>query len=255
MTNLKILFYDLETAPLLAHIWRPSDDYVTSDRLLHDSWIICWSAKWAHETKKVHVGMVTPQEAIDQDDSRIVGELSDLLREADIIVAHNGDRFDLPMFNGRLLMLGLEPLGPVQTIDTLKLARSNFRLAYNKLDYLAEQLGLGNKLKTGFDLWRDCYHGDQKALNKMSKYNVRDVILLEQVFNKLKPYVKGLKRLVEPDYDQQEACPFCGSSNVTRRGFARTQSATYQQYQCGDCRRYSRSRTAAEQPKFAIVPL
>lgn len=255
MTNLKILFFDIETAPLLAYIWRPSDDYVTSERLLHDTWVICWSAKWAHEPKKVHVGVVTPQEARDQDDTRIIAELADLIREADIIVAHNGDRFDLPMFNGRLLMLGLEPIGPVQTIDTLKLARSNFRLAYNKLDYLAEQLGLGNKLKTNFQLWKDCYHGDEKALAKMSKYNVKDAILLEQVFNKLKPYVKGLKRLVEPEYDKEESCPFCSSLDMNRRGFARTQSATYQKFQCGSCKRYSRSRTSTDQPKFAMVPL
>lgn len=254
MTNkLKILFFDLETAPLLAYIWRPSDDYVTSERLVRDSWIICWSAKWAHE-KKVHVGVVTPAEAISQDDARIVRDLADMIREADIIVAHNGDRFDIPMFNSRLLLLGEEPLGPVQTIDTLKIARANFRLAYNKLDYLAQILGIGQKLKTGFDLWQKCYHGDQKALNDMSKYNIKDVILLEEVFNRLKPYAKSLKRLMEPDVPDQFACPMCGSQNLTKRGYARTQSCTYTKYQCGNCKRYSRSRSA-EQPKFSVVPI
>jgi len=255
MTNLKILFYDIETSPLLAHIWRPSDDYVTSDRLVRDSWIICWSAKWAHEKNKVHVGVVTPQEAIDQDDGRIVKQLADMIREADIIVAHNGDRFDLPMFNSRLLVLGEEPLGPVQTIDTLKLAKANFRLAYNKLDYLAEILGIGRKLKTDFALWKAAYHGDTKALVQMSKYNIKDVVLLEEVFNKLKPYVKGLKRLVDATHDDEFACPSCGKNALMKRGFARTQSATYQRYQCTACTRYSRSRTSIAQPKFAVVPL
>jgi len=251
--NLRVLFYDLETSPLLAYIWRPADDYVTMDRLIHDSWLICWSAKWAHETK-IHTGLVTTQEAIDQDDSRIVQELAEMIRSADIIVAHNGDRFDLPRFNARLLLLGQEPLGPVQTIDTLTLARKNFALAYNKLDYLAEILGFGNKLKTDFALWRNAYHGDPKALKQMSRYNVKDVVLLEKVFNKLKPYVKGLKRLMEPDYYNEFACPFCGSDDLVKRGLVRSQSSTFQRYQCGGCDKYSRSRVA-EKPKFSVVPL
>jgi predicted RNA-binding Zn-ribbon protein involved in translation (DUF1610 family) len=253
MTNLRILYFDLETAPLLAYIWNPTDDYVTHDRLIHDSWILTWSAKWAHETK-VLTGCVTPTEAIDQDDSRILNDLANLIRSADIVVAHNGDRFDIPVLNGRLIQLGLEPIGPVRSIDTLKLARRTFKIAYKNLDYLGEILGLGRKLKTGFDLWKRAYHGDPKALKAMSKYNVQDVVLLEKVFHAMKPYVSGLGRLVEPDYDGQFACPTCGSEDLTRRGYHRTSTGTYQRYGCNSCGRYSKDRTANKN-RLTVTPL
>lgn len=251
--KLKILLYDLETAPLLAHIWHPTDDYVTHERLIHDSFLLTWSAKW-HGDKTIISGTLTGDEAQAQDDSRIVAELAELIREADFLVAHNADRFDVPMFNNRLLVLGQEPMGPKRTIDTLKLAKKSLRLAYNKLDYLGEILGLGNKLKTDFELWKSCYHGDEKALARMLKYNRQDVALLEAVFDKLLPYVKGLPRLVEASGIGQLACPSCGSDHLVRRGKCRTNVSTFQQYQCGDCGRYCRSRTA-DKARFQVAPL
>lgn len=252
-TELKVLFYDLETAPLLAHIWSPWDNFVTMDRLIHDSFVLTWSAKWWGQ-KKVLKGVLTPYEAIDQDDTRIVEELADLIREADIIVAHNGDKFDLPKFNARLLRHNLEPLGPTQTIDTLKLSKKNLGIAFNKLDYLGEYLGLGRKIKTDFQLWLDCYHGDAAALSTMSKYNVQDVRLLEAIFNRLLPYVKGLTRLMEPGSNGDTACPFCGKYNFVRRGYYRTQASTFVKLHCTHCKKYSRERTAIPQ-KFGVHPL
>jgi hypothetical protein len=252
---LKVLIYDLETAPLLAHIWHPGDQWIPHDRLIHDSFLLCWSAKW-RGSKKVLTGTLTGQEAQHQDDTRIVGELGELVREADFLVAHNGDRFDIPMFNNRLLKLGLEPMGPKRTIDTCKLAKKSFRLAYNKLDYLGEYLGLGRKLPTDFALWRDCYHGDDKALARMSRYNQQDVVLLEAVFEKMLPYVKSLPRLVEATDVLQSGCPTCGSMKLQRRGTVTTNASTFWRWQCQEpgCGRYSRTRTGAH-VKLALVPL
>lgn len=251
--RLKILIYDLETAPLLAHIWHPTDDYVTHDRLIHDSFLLTWSAKW-HGEKQIYAGVLTGAEAKAQKDKRIVKDLAKLIREADFLVAHNVDRFDLPMFNNRLLALGLEPMGPKRTIDTLKLAKRNLRLAYNKLDYLGEVLGLGRKLKTDFDLWKNCYHGDEKALARMARYNRRDVVLLEQVFDRMLPYVSNLPRLVEPNDNNEMSCPTCGSSDLQRRGFARTNVSDFRRFHCQKCGRYSRSRFA-EKRRLGVAPL
>lgn len=239
---LRILFFDLETAPLLAHVWSAYADYVGHEQMLHDSFLLTWSAKWGDQ-KRIISARLTTREAQDQDDTRIVAELADLIREADIIIAHNVDRFDLPMFNNRLLLLGLEPLGPVQTIDTLKLAKSSFRLAYNKLDYLAYKLGLGKKIKTDFNLWRQAYLGSETALAKMERYNRRDVQLLEQVFEKLKPYVKKLPRMVD---GSGVICPVCGSDHYQKRGtrYHRTNAFNYQRFQCQNCGRYFRLKKA-----------
>ena len=162
---------------------------------------------------------------------------------------------DVPMLNNRVLQLDLDPLGPVRTIDTLKLSKKSFRLAYNKLDYLGHYLGLGNKIKTDFDLWLRCYHGDQDALMEMSAYNVEDVLLLERVFDRIKPHVKGLPRLFDAGWDGQLGCPHCGSLDLLVRGYHRTNISTFPKFQCKGCRRYHRGRSSILQPKFKVSPL
>lgn len=249
---LRILFYDIETAPGQAFVWSAKTRYVPHTMMIHPPFMLCWAAKWAGN-RTIISSYSTPKEVLDKDDKRIVEELADLLREADIIVAHNGDRFDLPMLNNRILVHDLEPLGPIQTIDTLKLARRDMRLMYNKLDHIAQELQLGNKISTSFDLWRDVYYGDEKAMAKMLRYNKKDVTLLEQVFNKMKPHVKRLTRLIE---GAGEFCPHCGAgaSLLIRRGFYRTQASTFVKYQCANCKRYHRARKS-EPRKSTVHPL
>lgn len=257
--KLKVLFFDIETAPLLAHIWHPAQGWVTNEQMLHDSFLLCWAAKW-DDSDKVISARLSSAEAKAQDDGRIVALLADLIREADVIVAHNGDKFDLPRVNQRLLLLGLEPLGPKTTIDTLKLARKNFALAHNKLDYLASELGFGNKIKTDFSLWRSAYLGDVAALKEMQAYNVHDVVLLQQVFERMTPYVQHLTRLYEADYDGQMICLYCGNEgieNFQKRGKYRTQASTFQRVQCKNptCLKYGRWRVSDKRSRAKIYPL
>jgi uncharacterized protein YprB with RNaseH-like and TPR domain len=219
--------------------------------LLHESFLFCWAAKWGDE-KRVRTGKLTPDEVDNQDDSRIAGDLADLVRDADIVVAHNADRFDVPRLNTRLLLHELEPLGPVQSIDTLKLAKKSFGLTHNRLDHLARILGLGSKLKTEFELWEQVYNGDEVALQRMLRYCKHDVVLLEQVYEKMRPYVKGLGRLVDA---AGEVCPSCGSDHFQRRGYQRTNASTFTRFQCQSCSRYFRSRKAVDSKRGAFHPL
>ena len=250
----KILVFDIETAPLLAHVWSPYADYVPNGQMIHDTFMLSYAAKW-YGDPDIWSSSLTGKEARRQDDKRIVLQLADLIRKADIVIAHNVDKFDIPKVNQRLLMLGLEPLGPVRTLDTLRLAKQNFALAYNKLDWLAQSLGLGNKIKTDFDLWKEAYHGDESALFEMLQYNEHDVVLLEQVFDKMKPYVKNLPRLFTADYARQMACPFCGSDKLVKRGEYDTQANTFQKYRCSDCRKYSRADKSDSKKRLGVRPL
>jgi hypothetical protein len=250
---LKVLLYDIETSPMAAYIWHPTDQYVPMDRLIHDKYLLTWSAKWWGESK-VHSGVIDPDEARDRDDSRIVAELGELIRQADFVVAHNGDRFDVPVLNARLLQLGLDPLGNPRQIDTLKLAKKNLKVAYNKLDYLGEYLGVGRKIDTDFQLWLDCMAGVPAAIKKMAKYNRQDVLLLEKVFDALLPYVKNLPRLVEATEIGQSGCPSCGSKDLHRAGYHRTNASTFFRWQCQTCRRYCRGRKSSS-TRLALVPV
>lgn len=245
---MKILFWDVETAPRLAYVWQLRQDYINPEAVINDTFMLSWSAKW-YGHKTVHSQVLTKEEALAQDDTRIVEALADMYREADIVVAHNGDRFDFPILNTRVLAAGLEPLPRIRSIDTLKIARKSFRFASNKLDYLAAALGLEGKHHTTFELWKKCYHGDTKALRQMSRYCAQDVVLLEEVFDRLRPYAERLPRMVESEH----GCPFCGSDDLHRRGYQYTNVSKFQRWQCQACERWSRSR-ASESMKPRFTP-
>ena len=251
--RLKVLFFDIETAPLLSFIWHPITNYVPNVMQDTDTFMLTWAAKW-WGSEELIADSLSRDEVIHQQDDRIVRSLADLVAEADIVVAHNGDKFDMPRLNSRLLALRQEPMGPYQTIDTLKLAKRNFNLPYYKLDYLAEFLGLGKKIKTDFDLWRDVYQGDEEAMSEMLEYNIYDVVLLEEVFLEMIPYVTRLTRLFDATKDLEVKCAFCGHTKFEQRGYYRTQASTFKKMKCMGCGKYARTRTA-EKKRLAYHPL
>lgn len=235
--RVRLLFYDVETAPMLSYHWAAKTEYVANPmNVMDDRSLLCWSAKWSDSTDQLSA-RVTKIEAVAQDDTRIVSKLADLIREADYVIAHNGNRFDFKRVNARLLLNRLPPLGNVQSIDTLSIARQSFDLPYNNLDFLARKLGFGSKLKTGFDLWRRSVMGDTKAIKEMSAYCDQDVILLEHVFHAMTPYAKTLPRLVDAAEWREELCPYCGATKRARTGVYRTKVNNYPKYRCDVCAR------------------
>jgi hypothetical protein len=160
------------------------------------------------------------------------------------------------MLKNRLLLLGLPDIGPTTVLDTLLLARRNFRLASNRLDYLGEVLGVGRKHPTGgFDLWRRCYQGDEKALAKMLRYNRQDVVLLGKVLERMLPYLQGVPRLMDGDgTDHDGGCPWCGGK-VEKNGLYRTGASTFQKVKCTVCGKESRWASALANKKLRLRPL
>jgi DNA-directed RNA polymerase subunit RPC12/RpoP len=126
------------------------------------------------------------------------------------------------------------------TIDTLKQARSTFRFNSNKLDYIANFLGIGSKLETGFGLWRDIVlHNDKKALASMIKYCKNDVVILEKVFNHLSSYVPHKTHRGVALYDDRNSCPHCGSKHINMNKHRTTASGIGKvQYVCVPCGKY-----------------
>jgi hypothetical protein len=166
------------------------------------------------------------------DDIELVTELHKVLAAADIVVAHNGDAFDIKKINARFAVHGLPPPSPFKSIDTLKIARKTFKFDSNKLDNLGRYLGCGRKLpNTGADLWRGCVNGDPKSWAMIRKYNAQDIRLLEACYERLKPWANIDLR----PYSQTQGCPTCLSSKIQRRGIAVARKRRYQRYHCQDC--------------------
>ena len=228
---MKIILWDIETAPLVVTSWGLFKPRLSHENIIEGTSLIC--AAWKEYGKnKVHTVSIDPKDP--RNDSTAVKKLRDALAEADVLVAHNGDKFDLRIFNARLAFHGYAPLPPVKTIDTLKVARKYFRFDANRLDYLGEFLGVGRKIPTTYGLWlKILFEKDRKALAQMVEYNAQDVLLLEQVYEKLRPHMTN-----HPNHrlTDGKGCPICGTTEAPqKRGFRLTRLGRSQAYQCKKC--------------------
>jgi DNA polymerase elongation subunit (family B) len=231
----KILLFDIETAPNLAYVWGKWEQDVIAFK---EHWyMISFAWKWLGE-KETYVVALPDFKTYKKDktsDEELCKKLWDLFNEADILIGHNGDSFDIKKSNARFLKWGLEPPHPYKTVDTLKIARRNFKLDSNKLDDLGDYFKLGRKVHTGgFNLWLGCLSGDVDSWALMKKYNRQDVILLEKVYYKLRGWDKSAPNL-NLIYGGIFNCPKCGSNHVNKQGFNRSKVAIYQSYHCMNC--------------------
>lgn len=242
-TGARILVLDIETAPINAFVWAAWKQNVNSQQIISDWFMLTWAAKWLFEDT-VYSGAVTPKEARQQNDKRIVASLWHLLNEADIVIAHNGVDFDIPKINTRFLKHGFLPPSPYVVIDTLKHVRKQFAITHNKLDYVNQFLNLPRKIShDGFEMWVACYKGDKEALDKMLDYNVGDVRILEDTYLRIRPWIKphpnvGLHILDET----QSRCPSCGSNHLKEDGRYHTNANVYAAIRCENCGSMSRKR-------------
>lgn len=231
----KILVFDVESAPMKAFVWKRFKENISLDQTISESYMLCWSAKWLFDAK-VMGDALTPEEAIKEDDRRIVDSLYKLIDEADIIVAYNGKSFDIPYMNQRFLIYGYKPYTPVNVVDPYETAKTVFRFSSNKMDNIATQLGLQNKIKTDFDLWKGCVNGDERCLDDMLKYNKQDVIVLEEIYLRILPWIKNHPNLSNYMGNKQ-SCVKCGSERLTliKDKHFYTPSGVYELYRCNDC--------------------
>lgn len=230
------MIYDIETSPNLAYVWgKYQQDVIKFDK---ETELLCLAWKWLGE-KETHVA---GRDKFTEDILSL--QLRNLFDEADIVIAHNGDRFDQRVGQAKMLEFGLDPPSPYKSIDTYRVAKRYFRLNSNKLDDLGEKLNLGRKVQTGgFALWLGCMNNDPKAWAKMKRYNIQDVDLLEKVYLKLRPWIQNHPGLNVID-NRLEACPKCGHDKLESRGTYVTKTNTYRRYACKKCGGWSRSRVA-----------
>ncbi|MFE6222941.1 ribonuclease H-like domain-containing protein [Streptomyces sp. NPDC057854] len=231
----RILSIDIETSPVVAHAWGLFKQTVAINQIIEHPRTICFAAKFMGE-RKVHF-----YSEFQHGPDVMFHAAHGLLSEADIVMHYNGDGFDLPRLNSEFLLAGLAPPAPYQSIDLLKVMRKNFGFPSNKLAYITGRLGLEGKIKhSGHDLWIRCLAGDPKAWSEMRRYNIRDVKLLEDLHDKVRPWIKNYPHhgLYTGDPD---CCPNCGGSDLVRQGYAHTAMGRYQRHQCRGCGTWSRS--------------
>jgi hypothetical protein len=231
----RILLLDLETAPNLGFVWGIWEQNVID---VKKSWyLLSFAAKWTNE-RKTHVRCLPDYprfKSHKEDDKHLIADLWELLNEADIVVAHNGDRFDIRKANARFVAHGLPPPSPYKSVDTLKIARKHFKFDSNRLDDLGKYLGVGRKIPhTGKHLWLGCMNGDKKSWKTMRRYNTQDVTLLERVYLKLRPWTTTHPNLTFFSRRPEE-CPVCESGAINNTGFSYTRTGKRQRATCKSC--------------------
>jgi uncharacterized protein YprB with RNaseH-like and TPR domain len=215
-------------------------------RVERDPYIMCFAYKWADEDE-THVVSQPDFKAFykkhPHDDYQVVSALRELMDEADIVVAHNGNKFDNRVATERFLFHGLTPPSPYKSVDTLLIARRYFKNNYNTLDALCTKLGIGCKSEVRHsDVWHDCVQGDMDAWNLMVEYNKNDILMLEGLYHKLRPFISNHPNLA--NFGQPDVCPKCGSAKMQYRGIQRSNVAVYRRVHCQDCGAWSRERIA-----------
>jgi hypothetical protein len=179
----RILIYDIETSPNIGWFWRAGfKQNISPEQIIKERGIICVSYKWLGEDQVYNLTWDK-----NQCDRFLIEQFVEVLNESDMIVAHNGDRFDIKWLRTRALFHRIPMLPNYKQFDTLKVAKSKLYLNSNKLDYISKFLGFEGKIKTDISLWMDIiFNNDRKALNKMLEYCDEDVRQLENVYNELK---------------------------------------------------------------------
>ena len=245
---MKILLLDIETAPNIAYVWElwSKNMSIPTGQLIDARYVLCWAAKWLGSTDIMF-------SSVEKDGEKtMLRKIHKLMDEADAIVHYNGKRFDIPALNKEFITNGFPPPAPYQQIDLLPVARSKFKFASNKLDYVAKVLGVGQKVRhKGFQLWIDCINHNPQAWKQMEQYNRGDVIILEGVYLKMLPWIKN-----HPNYglhqDEGLVCTNCGSKHYHRRGFAYTKAYSYPRYQCKACGSWFQGRKTESKERLTF---
>lgn len=235
-TSAKVLILDIETAPLRAFVWDVWNQNIGGGQIYSDWFCLTWSAKWLFE-KKVYSDRLTGTEALKQDDKRIMKSIWALINEADIVIAHNAEKFDIPRLNTRFIINKMNPPLPYLIIDTLKHIRRHFAFSHNKLDEVNRQLNLPRKQETcGFKLWERCYKGEDAALKKMLSYNITDVKILEETYLRIRSWIKPHPNMGLYILDQVSRCPSCSSPDIVKEGkYYYTSVNKYEAFRCDNC--------------------
>lgn len=239
----RILLFDLESTPsITATFGRFKQNIGLNSVISEGGWLLSIAWKFLGDNE-VHSAALSPEEAIAQDDARLVAILYELFEESDFVIAHNGNQFDIPLFKTRLIVNGFPPAKTVKSIDTLQIAKK-LKFNSNKLDGLTQQLKLVRKIEnSGMPLWLGCMSGNQESLDTMETYNKGDIDALEQVYLALRAFDMKAPNNAHYHNDDKVRCHVCGSENVNKTGHSVfTAASEFAEIQCGDCGARGRTR-------------
>ena len=243
---MKILLLDIETAPNKVYTWQVWDTNISPDKMVESSYVMCVAAKWLGEEDTFFMSVWNDSEV------GMLQMIHALLDEADVVVHYNGSKFDIPVLNKEFLKYNMAPPSPYKNLDLYQVVRRTFKFIYNKLDYVTQHLGLEGKVKhRGFQLWIDCMEGIKTAQMEMEEYNIQDILILENLYNRLIPWIQNHPN--HSTYSNELCCPKCSSKSFQSRGYTVTRLSRYRRFQCNDCGGWFKSNKPEPRAKLVMT--
>lgn len=241
MQKLKVLCLDIETFPCEVYAWGLGEQHLTLDFLKRDFSVCAWAAHWVGAPADEIMYRDNRHKRDIYNDKKLVKDLVKLMNQADVIIGQNVQNFDIRKLAARASFHKLPPFRPVKITDILTEERRVFAFTSHKLAFKTEMNEKYKKLKhekyPGFDLWLACMADKTDAWKEMERYCKNDVLATEERYMTVRGWIRT--HALGP-IDGITRCK-CGSTNLTKKGFAMTDAGKFQIYRCLDCKKWPRS--------------
>ena len=236
MSELKILFMDLENIVQPQHIFHPGQrgKFGRAAGFCSDlSYILVFGYKWLG--KPAQSIQMTKKQMKDSPftDIHFLDRAKEIMDQADVIVTWYGKGHDVPFLNSRLAKHGMFLDLNTKHIDLHSVAKRKLRLSSNRLDNVATFFGVENKMKVSTKLWPDTWAGNHDSLLAMAEYCRQDVEVLAQVYEKMLGLGLGLPNVAS--HSGRAGCSSCGSMKLYGNGTRITKTKRYKRLRCADC--------------------
>lgn len=237
----RVLFLDVETSPIISFTWGLFDQNVALNQIHKDWHLLSFSAKWSDSKEIIYYDQRNSRRI--ENDKPLLKKLWKLLDDAQVVVGQNSVSFDEKKINARFILNGMKKPSPFKSIDTLRIARKHFAFTSNKLAYLADKLCEHKKSEhakfPGFELWKQCLAGNEQAWDEMKRYNIGDILALEQLYTKLAPWADNIINF-NLFHDEEDYVCNCGSTEFQKRGYSVTTTGKFRRFSCLECGHWSR---------------
>ena len=244
----KVFTFDCETGMHLGYFFGLFKQNMKPDHIKEYPYMLTFAGKFLHEDKVVGYKLPDfPLWDVDKkSDYALIEKLWYYLDSCDVAIAHNA-RFDDGWFKQQCMLHGFPPPSPYKLICTLKALKNSTTLASKSLDYATQYFRtLDEKLKNGgVSLWVRCMEGDESAYEEMLDYNLGDIPTAEQLYLKVRPWMKGHPNLSLYVKSDVPICRVCQSDDLEPLDAkAYTDVSIFETVRCNNCGKIQRSGKA-----------
>lgn len=196
--------------------------------------------------KKAQVISIADYDRFEKDptnDRDLVKDVRKIMEQADIWCGHYSQRFDVPYIQSRLLYHNLNPL-PTSTphIDTWRIARYKLKLNSNRLDTISKFIKtIDSKTPVDGTHWIRAMAGIKSSLKYVINHNRKDVEVLEEVYNRIRPLMPTHPNMNIVDA-KEASCPICSNQRLQKRGWTIARVSKTRRYFCNSCGAWSKGR-------------